>query len=247
MITTDLAPLEVAAEVARRFGLALDDLLAPGSSGPGPGSGTQRVRQARGCAYAVLRRTTDLSYPALGRVFGRHHTTIIQVVAHVESNPEQMVAVEEVLAALAALHADPPAQVVPPAPRSRDDTWRQRAACRGEDPDLFHAPAGGTMDPDQEATARAICATCPVREACLAWALDAGSDALGIAGGTDLNERRAMLGHTVVNPEKAERIALSAHLRSTGMDIRLIAAQVGVTPKSVHRYLAAAQPTSVAS
>ena len=45
-------------------------------------------------------------------------------------------------------------------------TWRKRAACRGIDPEVFFP----VTDEDAE-EAKAICATCPVREACLEHAL----------------------------------------------------------------------------
>ena len=45
-------------------------------------------------------------------------------------------------------------------------SWRQRAACRGVDPDIFYPVS------DEEAgPAKTICAQCPVREACLEYAL----------------------------------------------------------------------------
>ena len=45
-------------------------------------------------------------------------------------------------------------------------SWRKRAACRGVDPEVFYPVT------DEEAgAAKAICSTCPVREACLEHAL----------------------------------------------------------------------------
>ena len=49
-------------------------------------------------------------------------------------------------------------------------SWRKRAACRGVDPEVFY-PAT-----DEDAgTAKSICSTCPVREACLEHACRLGS------------------------------------------------------------------------
>ncbi|MDA8186436.1 MAG: WhiB family transcriptional regulator [Actinomycetota bacterium] len=62
--------------------------------------------------------------------------------------------------------------------------WRKRAACRGIDPEVFY-PAS---DDDADA-AKAICAVCPVREACLEHAL-ANREREGIWGGTTERERR---------------------------------------------------------
>ncbi len=65
--------------------------------------------------------------------------------------------------------------------------WRQRGACRGLDPDIFY-PAS-----DEEAgEAKAICAQCQVRQACLDFALDT-REAEGIWGGTTARERRRVL------------------------------------------------------
>ncbi|MFE2583095.1 WhiB family transcriptional regulator [Streptomyces sp. NPDC059378] len=71
------------------------------------------------------------------------------------------------------------------------DDWRFRAECRTEDPDLFFPV--GTSGPSllQAEQAKAVCAPCPVRERCLEFALDTGQ-ALGIWGGTDETQRRAL-------------------------------------------------------
>lgn len=68
--------------------------------------------------------------------------------------------------------------------------WRDKASCLGEDPDLFF-PVGTTGPAAEQADwAKAICADCPVRDACLAWAVAHGE--LGIWGGTD-EEARARI------------------------------------------------------
>ena len=66
-------------------------------------------------------------------------------------------------------------------------SWRQRGACVGLDPDVFYPPS------DEEAEeAKAICATCAVRELCLEFALTT-REAEGVWGGTTGRERRRML------------------------------------------------------
>ncbi|MBD0842893.1 WhiB family transcriptional regulator [Streptomyces sp. TRM68416] len=72
------------------------------------------------------------------------------------------------------------------------DDWRERAACRREDPDLFFPI--GTSGPAlmQTEQAKAVCRRCPVREPCLRWALDTGQ-AIGVWGGTSEGERRRLL------------------------------------------------------
>ncbi|MFP5377693.1 MAG: WhiB family transcriptional regulator [Acidimicrobiia bacterium] len=66
-------------------------------------------------------------------------------------------------------------------------SWRQRAACRGVDPDIFY-PAS---DEDAE-EAKGICAVCPVREACLEYAL-ANRERDGVWGGATERERRRLI------------------------------------------------------
>jgi hypothetical protein len=61
--------------------------------------------------------------------------------------------------------------------------WTARAQCAETDPELFFPPKG-----DPATAARAICRRCPVREDCLAYALDAGEE-YGIWGGLDPAER----------------------------------------------------------
>ena len=62
--------------------------------------------------------------------------------------------------------------------------WRDHAACRGVDPDLFYPPAGALG-----ADAKAVCRGCDVREECLTYALDNG-EKQGIWGGLSERERR---------------------------------------------------------
>ncbi|HWG75033.1 MAG TPA: WhiB family transcriptional regulator [Acidimicrobiales bacterium] len=65
--------------------------------------------------------------------------------------------------------------------------WRQRAACRGVDPDIFFPVS------DEEAEeAKAICAGCSVREACLEYAL-ANREYDGVWGGATERERRRLI------------------------------------------------------
>ena len=71
------------------------------------------------------------------------------------------------------------------------DDWRDHAACRHEDPDLFHpiGTSGPTLMQTEEA--KAVCRRCPVREPCLRFALDM-EQATGIWGGTSETDRRAL-------------------------------------------------------
>ena len=65
--------------------------------------------------------------------------------------------------------------------------WRQRAACRGVDPDIFYP----VTDEDSE-DAKAICRACPVQQACLEWALQS-REKDGVWGGATERERRRIL------------------------------------------------------
>ncbi|MFD3821912.1 WhiB family transcriptional regulator [Streptomyces sp. NPDC058625] len=69
--------------------------------------------------------------------------------------------------------------------------WRDRSACREEDPDLFF-PIGNTGPALlQIEEAKAVCRRCPVMERCLQWALESGQEH-GVWGGTDEDDRRRM-------------------------------------------------------
>ena len=66
-------------------------------------------------------------------------------------------------------------------------TWRQHAACRGLDPEIFF-PAT-----DEEAVvAKAVCAGCAIRQACLDHALGS-RERDGVWGGATEKERRRII------------------------------------------------------
>lgn len=71
--------------------------------------------------------------------------------------------------------------------RQNDETWRTRGACQTVDPETFFPAPSEPAD-----TAVALCRTCDVQGACLAWALEVG-DCHGVWGATTPRERRAML------------------------------------------------------
>ncbi|WP_081241177.1 WhiB family transcriptional regulator [Streptomyces viridosporus] len=71
------------------------------------------------------------------------------------------------------------------------ENWRNRAACRTEDPDLFFPIGSSGPALLQTEQAKAVCRRCPVREQCLQWALDTGQS-IGVWGGTSETERRAL-------------------------------------------------------
>ena len=73
--------------------------------------------------------------------------------------------------------------------------WQERAACRGDDSAYFFAPSYFERRSEKnarEAVAKAICARCQVRRACLDYALRVREDH-GVWGGLNEMERRAVL------------------------------------------------------
>ncbi|TCC35212.1 WhiB family transcriptional regulator [Kribbella sindirgiensis] len=69
--------------------------------------------------------------------------------------------------------------------------WRDKAACRTENPELFFAGDGG-IDSRQVKVAKRICRRCVVCGECLAWALKVRQP-YGIWGGKSETERRVLL------------------------------------------------------
>jgi WhiB family redox-sensing transcriptional regulator len=66
-------------------------------------------------------------------------------------------------------------------------SWRQRAACRGVDPDIFYPVSDDDAD-----EAKAVCLSCAVRQACLEYSL-AAREREGVWGGLTERERRRIL------------------------------------------------------
>jgi WhiB family redox-sensing transcriptional regulator len=70
-------------------------------------------------------------------------------------------------------------------------SWRNRAACLDEDPELFF-PIGNTGPALlQIQEAKAVCRRCEVVEECLQLAIDSSKDA-GVFGGLSEDERRSL-------------------------------------------------------
>jgi WhiB family redox-sensing transcriptional regulator len=66
-------------------------------------------------------------------------------------------------------------------------SWRQKGACRGLDPEIFYP-----VSDDDAGTAKAVCDTCVVREACLEYALS-NREHDGVWGGATERERRRIV------------------------------------------------------
>jgi len=82
--------------------------------------------------------------------------------------------------------------------------WRQRAACRGTDLDLFFPERGEPAGP-----ARQVCARCPVRQTCLEYAL-INRITHGIWGGLTERERRPLQSRLVQDARRERDRAIVA-------------------------------------
>jgi WhiB family redox-sensing transcriptional regulator len=71
------------------------------------------------------------------------------------------------------------------------DDWRDQAACRDTDPDLFF-PIGSTGPAiEQIESAKTVCMQCEAQRSCLEFALITNQES-GIWGGTSEDERRKL-------------------------------------------------------
>jgi WhiB family redox-sensing transcriptional regulator len=147
------------------------------------------------------RMTVDLSVlsPRERQIFHclRRGLTAAQIAAHLDINDrtvhhhtrslcQRLGVASRAEAALIAQAYEPRPEPAKPR-RGRD--WRHAAACKDLDGELFF-PIGNTGPALlQIAEAKAYCNACPVREACLQYALDAGCEA-GVFGGLSEDERR---------------------------------------------------------
>lgn len=66
-------------------------------------------------------------------------------------------------------------------------TWRDQAACRGIDPEVFYPATDDEAEP-----AKYVCDQCPVREPCLEHALSV-REKEGVWGGCTERERRRII------------------------------------------------------
>lgn len=143
-----------------------------------------------------------------------------------------------------------------PAPVATD--WRSRAACRGStDPDLFFpVEENGRLDERQVAEAKAVCAGCAARDACLDEALARIPE--GIAGGMTPQERRFVgQSRSTFSPvpgaelariarTRAEVAAAGAVLLASGRSAQAVATTCGVSERTVARWRARSSATGTA-
>lgn len=96
----------------------------------------------------------------------------------------------------------PPGWRYSPAP-ARDQGWRAVARCAADDvnPEAFHPPAFDERGEDRTGEAVEVCRACPVREACLNFALTVGDD-LGVLGGIPPGPRASLRRSLDVGPHR---------------------------------------------
>ena len=108
--------------------------------------------------------------------------------------------------------------------------WRELAACRGADLDLFFPGRGESAGP-----ARRICAACPVRQPCLDYAIT-NRIVHGIWGGLTERERRALRSRWV-RTSRRERDDAVAAASAAGYTKAAIGRVFGLAHISVSRAL----------
>jgi WhiB family redox-sensing transcriptional regulator len=76
-------------------------------------------------------------------------------------------------------------------PNWDDQGWRDQAACRDVEADLFFPAGSSGAAVCHIKAAKAVCRRCPAQEACVRFALDTNEEA-GVWGGKDEDERRRL-------------------------------------------------------
>ena len=76
-------------------------------------------------------------------------------------------------------------------PSDPEGSWRAAASCRNGDPEVFFPVGDSDAALDVVEQAKAVCEACPVRAACLQFALET-KQVDGIWGGTTEDERRRL-------------------------------------------------------
>jgi WhiB family transcriptional regulator, redox-sensing transcriptional regulator len=176
-------------------------------------------------------RSSQLAYRlGVTPTYVRHVTTALRA-------SQGMVPLDERAAAVRARLAQPTAT---PAPAGGD--WRQQAACRQADPELFFPTERSGGYTHQVTHAREICAGCQVRQPCLATALhgpQAHNDQHGIFAGTTAKQRSTLrgrpsmaLGTRFLQDRAAAREALAL---ANQVSIDRAAQQLGVSKQALRR------------
>jgi len=106
--------------------------------------------------------------------------------------------------------------------------WRELAACRGTDLEVFFPERGESAGP-----ARQVCAACPVRQPCLDYAIT-NRIAYGVWGGLTERERRTLRsGWVRASRQDRDRAVLAAD--AAGFTAAAIGRSFGLSRNSVTR------------
>ena len=178
-------------------------------------------------------RSSQLAYRlGVTPTYVRHVTTALRA-------QEGMVPLEERAAAVRARLAQP---TTTPAPGAQGGDWRQQAACRQADPELFFPTERSGGYTHQVTRAKEICAGCQVRQPCLATALhgpQAHNDQHGIFAGTTAKQRITLrgrpsmaLGTRFLQDRTAAQQALEL---ANQVSIDRAAQQLGVSKQALRR------------
>lgn len=82
-------PSDIVAEVARGFNVTFAEVIGDDRR--------RHIVRARKTAMAVIREMTDLSFPAIGELFGKDHTTVMHHCESVKADPRRARAVALVI------------------------------------------------------------------------------------------------------------------------------------------------------
>jgi WhiB family redox-sensing transcriptional regulator len=123
-----------------------------------------------------------------------------------------------------------PRHRTPATPAPAPAGWRERAACRGADLQVFFPGRGESAEP-----ARRICAACPVRQPCLDYAISHGI-VHGIWGGLAERDRRGLRSRHA-GAARRERDAAIAAAAAAGSTKAAIGRAFGLAATSVTRVL----------
>ena len=109
--------------------------------------------------------------------------------------------------------------------------WMDEAVCVETDPDMFFPDRGGR---DGAKAAKRVCASCPVVEQCLEYAISNGFND-GIFGGMTPGERSAVkrVSAPVLPLKTRERIEQIEHFLAAGMSVEAISGALGVSRVSL--------------
>jgi WhiB family redox-sensing transcriptional regulator len=160
-----------------------------------------------------------LAFADLARLVGVREGRVRQVLGPLRTAHRNITATTDREARLLVVEDDGP------------QAWLDRAACRDQDPERFFPEPGEQV---KAAEAKAICASCTVRDHCLDLAVKAagGIDSdHGVFGGTLPTERSPLRGNRFPEPSayrQQRELAQQAHQLASEIGLRQAARQLGI-------------------